>query len=90
MASHRIRPPRRRRRWSALRDLLVVPLSAAAAVAFITLGIGPHVLGYRTLTMLSGSMRPTASPGDLLVVRPEPLSAVRAGQILSFIAPQPG
>ena len=34
-------------------------------------------------------MEPRFEPGDLIVVRPEPLEDVRAGQILSFHAPTP-
>jgi signal peptidase I len=90
MTRHRTGPPRRLWPWAPLGDLLVVTLTTVAAVVFIALGVGPHVLGYRTLAMLSGSIRPTASPGDLLVVRPEPVSAVRIGQIITFIAPLPG
>ena len=36
---------------SAVSTLLLV----AAAAAFLFLGVGPHVLGYRTATMLTGS-----------------------------------
>jgi signal peptidase len=68
----------------------VTTLTGVAAVAFVALGIGPHLIGYRTLTMLSGSMRPLAAPGDLLVMRSEPTAAIRVGQVLAFTAPLPG
>ncbi|MGZ4570183.1 MAG: hypothetical protein ACXVXU_04870, partial [Blastococcus sp.] len=33
-----------------------------AIVAFAVLAVGPHVFGYRTLTMLTGSMAPGINP----------------------------
>lgn len=62
-----------------------VLLGAAASV--VVLVVGPVLGLYRTVTVLSGSMRPTFSPGDMIVVTPEPVSALRAGQVISFRAP---
>jgi signal peptidase len=58
-----------------------------AAMAFVLLAIGPRLDWFRPLTVLSGSMRPTFSPGDLILVRPQPLDDVRVGQVLSFRVP---
>jgi signal peptidase len=58
-----------------------------AATCFLALAIGPRMGWYRPLTVLSGSMRPTFSPGDLIVVRPEAMRDVRAGQVISFRVP---
>ena len=41
-----------------------------AIVTFLGLAVGPHVFGYRTLTMLTGSMAPEIDPGDVVVVTP--------------------
>jgi signal peptidase I len=90
MTSHRAEGRRRSSLRALFGHLLLGTLASAAAVIFLVLAVGPHLLGYRTLTMLSGSMRPSASPGDLLIVRPEPTAAVHAGQVLSFTAPLPG
>ena len=60
------------------------------AAVFLALAIGPHVLQYRTVTMLSGSMAPTIRPGDLIVTVPEAISAARPGQIITFNAPVAG
>lgn len=65
----------------------VVLLSAAVLLA---LAIGPHVFGYRTVVMRTGSMEPSISPGDVLVIRPERVSSLRRGQILTFAAPVAG
>jgi signal peptidase I len=64
--------------WTIL--LLALALLAVCA-------IGPHVLGYETEAVLSGSMVPTFSPGDAVLVTTEPASAVRAGQIISYHIP---
>jgi signal peptidase len=58
---------------------------AVAILATVTLG--PRLGLFQVETVLSGSMEPLFRPGDVLVVVPEPLTAVRAGQILSFHAP---
>ena len=42
----------------AVRGIVVV-----AVVAFAGLAVGPHVLGYRTMTMLTASMSPVHRPG---------------------------
>jgi signal peptidase len=68
-------------RWIA-RVLMVV-----AVLAFAGLAVGPHVLGYRTLTMLTGSMAPGINPGDVTVETPLPASDITAGMIVSYHIP---
>lgn len=61
------------------------------AVAYLlAVGVVPHLGFYRTLTALSNSMQPTFAAGDMLVVRPEPLADVRAGQVLALQLPNGG
>lgn len=62
--------------------LLVLPAIALALVA-----LGPRVADYRTLTVLSGSMAPAMPAGSVAVVRPEPQSSVRPGQVVTFRSP---
>jgi len=61
----------------------------AAVVAFAALGVGPHVANYRTLTMLTASMRPAYPPGSIVVVTEAPASTLRAGDVITFNAPTP-
>lgn len=68
---------------SAVSTLLLV----AAAAAFLFLGVGPHVLGYRTATMLTGSMAPLIKPGDVVVSVPKPASELAVGDIISYHIP---
>ena len=60
-----------------------------AVLVLATVTLGPRLGLFQVETVLSGSMEPLFEPCDLLLVVPEPLSDVRAGQVLSFHAPAP-
>ena len=60
---------------------------AFALLALILLGLLPNLGWYRTETVLSGSMRPDFSPGDIVVVTPERTRDVRVGQVISYHIP---
>jgi signal peptidase I len=62
-------------------------LLALALTLFLAIAVLPRLGLYRPVTVLSGSMRPTFSPGDMVIVTPEPVSAVRVGQIISYQVP---
>jgi|HubBroStandDraft_3_1064219.scaffolds.fasta_scaffold112325_2 signal peptidase I len=62
-------------------------LLALALIFFLMLGVLPRLGLYRPVTVLSGSMRPTFSPGDMVIVTPEPVSSVRVGQVVSYQVP---
>src|SRR4051812_34799559 len=68
-------------RWTVR---LLVPL---AALAFGVLAVGPHVLNYRTMTMLTGSMTGTIDVGDVEIVTPLPVDEVTAGMIIAYHIP---
>src|SRR3954464_14480362 len=68
-------------RWF-VRGLVVV-----AALAFAVLAVGPHVLGYRTMTMLTGSMSPQIDPGDVVVSTPLDVQDVTEGMVISYHIP---
>ena len=68
-------------------DLLARTGLLVACLALVGLGLLPRTGWYRPVTVLSGSMRPTFSPGDMVVVTPEPLRDVRVGQIISYRIP---
>ena len=91
VAPARLRPSRARTgrsslaRWAlrALTNLLLLTV----LVLFAGLAIGPHLFGYRTMTMLTGSMAPGINPGDVTVAFPEPVSELAPGQVLSYHIP---
>lgn len=62
-------------------------LLAFALLLFVVIGVLPMLGLYRPVTVLSGSMRPTFSPGDMVLAVPEPLSSVRVGQVISYRVP---
>jgi signal peptidase len=67
--------------------VLTTLLVALAALAFLLMTVGPRVLHYRTATMLTGSMVPTISPGDVVVDTQEPAADIAVGQIITYHIP---
>ena len=72
------------RRLGAVAAQLAFLLALAALVG---LGLLPRTGWYRPVTVLSGSMEPAFAPGDMVVVTPEPVGAIRAGQVISYRIP---
>lgn len=72
-----------RRAGSAVATLMFV----LALLTLLGMTVGPRVLGYRTATMLTGSMAPGIEPGDLVVDTSEPVSEVAVGQIITYQIP---
>jgi signal peptidase I len=68
-------------------DLLARAGLLVACVALLGLGLLPRAGWYRPVTVLSGSMKPAFSPGDMVIVTPEPLRDLRVGQIISYRIP---
>jgi signal peptidase len=62
-------------------------LLTVGVLMLLGLAILPRLGLYRPVTVLSGSMRPTFSPGDMVFLAPEPMSAVRVGQVISYRVP---
>jgi signal peptidase I len=60
---------------------------AVAVVSFAGLAVGPHVFGYRTMTMLTASMSPSIDPGDVIVVTPLAVSDVEPGMVITYHIP---
>jgi signal peptidase len=60
---------------------------AVAIVTFAGLAIGPHVFGYRTMTMLTGSMAPQINPGDVVVTTPIDVAEVTTGMAITYHIP---
>src|SRR3978361_343477 len=58
-----------------------------AVLPFGVLAVGPHVLNYRTMTMLTGSMTGTINVGDVEIVTPLPVDEVTPGMIIAYHIP---
>lgn len=65
--------------------LRIVVFGALATLA--VLGIGPHTGRYQVLTVLTGSMRPTAPPGAVVFDVPTPLSTLKVGDVITYQIP---
>jgi signal peptidase I len=66
---------------------LVRGVMGLAVLAFLLLAVGPHVLGYRTMTMLTASMSPEIDPGDVTIVTPMAVSDVTEGMVITYHKP---
>ena len=66
---------------------LVRGIVLVAVVSFAGLAVGPHVLGYRTMTMLTASMSPVIDPGDVTVVTPLAVTEVTEGMVITYHIP---
>lgn len=73
----------RTRRWSRLFTGLLI----AAGVAVLAGGIAFRMADLHVQTVLSGSMRPTVSPGDLAVTQGAPTGSLRVGDVIVFTPP---
>jgi signal peptidase I len=76
-----------RRILGRLTPWLVRGTVGLAIVAFLGLAVGPHVFGYRTMTMLTASMAPEIDPGDITVVTPIAVSEVTEGMVITYHIP---
>jgi signal peptidase I len=66
---------------------LVRGVMGLAVLAFLFLAVGPHLLGYRTMTMLTPSMSPAIDPGDVTVVTPIAMSEITEGMVIAYHKP---
>ena len=63
--------------------------AATALVVALALTYGAlRLADWRPLTIVTGSMRPAYSPGDLIVVSPQRADAVRPGEVITFAHPR--
>ena len=74
-------------RHSTLRSRLLTGLIVALGIVVLALGIAIRVADLRFQTVLSGSMRPTLSPGDVAVTQGVPMSAIHVGDVIVFVPP---
>jgi signal peptidase len=67
---------------AALTSLLV-----SSCFVLLLIGILPRTGAYRTLTVLSGSMRPAFAPGDMVLAKPTSVDSLKIGDILVYSIP---
>ncbi|MHA7263998.1 signal peptidase I [Arthrobacter sp. TMN-37] len=71
---------------SALRALGMIAAIAVTMVCLVV-GVVAPLLHIGFSPVLTGSMRPTYAPGDLLISAPQDVTDLRPGQIVVFIPP---
>ena len=62
-------------------------LVVVSVAVLLVIGILPRTGWYRTMTVLTGSMRPTFAPGDVVVARPTAADSVQVGDVLVYRVP---
>jgi signal peptidase len=62
-------------------------LLLGCVLAFVLLAVGPHLFGYRTATMLTGSMEPGIMPGDVVMTVPKPATDLQVGDVIAYQIP---
>ena len=68
------------------RVLAVLSLCLALS-GFVFLALGPRTGRYRTLTVLTGSMKPAYPPGSVVMVVPIPIDDVAVGDVVTYRIP---
>ncbi len=81
------RPYRVARRVGVATRWLSNLVAVVAFAAFLGLAVGPHLFGYRTMTMLTGSMVPVIDPGDVVVDTEVPVHRLNVGDIITYRIP---
>jgi len=69
------------------RSGLVTALLLLAGAIVVAIGITFRMADLHVQTVLSGSMRPTLSPGDLAITEGVPTSSLRVGDVIVFVPP---
>jgi signal peptidase len=69
------------------RRRIVDVVLVTAGVVVLAGGIAFRMADFHVQTVLSGSMRPTMSPGDLAITQGVPVSSLRVGDVVVFTPP---
>lgn len=83
-AVRKMEEPKRRysfKIWSKVSSVLVA-IIAVVAVALV----GMRIMGYRTFTVISGSMSPEYPVGSLIYVKPVNYYDLKKGDVISYVA----
>jgi signal peptidase len=70
--------------------VVVIAAVVAALAVVAAVGLVPLVTGASTYTVLTGSMRPALPVGTVVVVRPTPVEQIAVGEVVTFLAHDPG
>ena len=71
-------------RLRQLGNALSVLLTAVAVVSLLAVSVLPEALGYKTYTVLSGSMEPAIHTGSMLVALPVAPESLKVGDVIVY------
>ncbi|HLG70856.1 MAG TPA: signal peptidase I [Chloroflexota bacterium] len=71
-------------RLKILANAVSVVLTGAALASLLGVSILPGVFGYKTYTVLSGSMEPAIHTGSMLVALPVPPESLKVGDVIVY------
>jgi signal peptidase I len=86
-ASPQVVPVAKARSISWFVDRMLTALIVAAGVAAVAIGVLVFVANLHFQTVLSNSMQPTFSAGDVVVTQAVPIGSLRVGDVISFYPP---
>lgn len=73
------------------RTITVATWGVVACAAAVALAVGlPHLFGFKSFTVMSGSMEPAIGTGAVVVERPIAPSEARVGDVVTFKDPEGG
>lgn len=78
-------PATKRSRLKLWRSKLSTIATAAVALLAVAL-VGLKIAGFRTFTVMSGSMEPELPVGSLIYVKPIDYKSLKAGDVISYVA----
>lgn len=70
------------RRWNARLGTVITAVVAIVAVGLV----GMRIAGFRTFTVMSGSMEPEYPVGSMLYVQPVDYQSLQVGDVISYVA----
>ena len=82
-----VREVARTRKWGSLVGHLVTALMLVGAVGALAIGFLLYTGTIHLQTVVSGSMRPTISPGDVAITRAVPIDSLHVGDVIAFYPP---
>jgi signal peptidase I len=74
--------PAWRQGWAALAVSMLSRTVLGAVALLLAFSVLPVLVGWQSSVVMSGSMEPTFSPGDVAVVRPVATTSLKPGQVL--------
>lgn len=74
-------------RIAAVGQALGLAVVALSVLLLVGLGLGPRTGRYRTMTVLTASMRPSIPEGSMIMQTPTALSQLRVGDVITYSIP---